>query len=483
MAEPNQQPRRPGFSLRALMLSTVGVLVTLLVATTVVTSVVRVINENALRALQTRWLPARVGAEALTTAYINQETGSRGYLLSGELPFLQPYRAGQARAAQLQRDLRGLLAGDATGVRSLTSVQIAGRRWRVDAAEPAIDARRGGRLTPAQLHRYESRGKSLFDDLRARLAGLRARTAHLVAAELAAVRVRQTAANIVAAVVLALALLVAALSIPFLRRRIIRPLGALVGRLRTVAEGDYERGIELDDGPEELRTIARAAEQMRDGVVRGSAALADAQSEITVRDERDRLAADLHDHTIQRLFALGLSLSAATSRNPELAPVLVPMIEESDGIIRELRGFIYGIKQTVPAAGFSTTLTKLVADSARALGFMPETTIGADVDKAGGSEAAAAVAAALREALSNTARHAHATRVAVSVTVEEDVLCLRVVDNGVGADAARRGAGEGLGNIRARAERLDGTCEISASPGAGTAVEWRVPLRSVPNLN
>ncbi|HET6878239.1 MAG TPA: CHASE3 domain-containing protein [Jatrophihabitans sp.] len=485
MATPHGMRARGGYSLRAVVLWTVGALVALLVATTVVTSVVRMANRSALHTLQGRWLPAQVAAEALTTAYLNQETGARGYLLSGEARFLQPYRAGAARAAQLQPRLRALLSPDAAAASAVRAAATAGRRWRVAAAEPAISARAGGPISAARLNRYDSTGKALFDTLRARLAELRVRTAGLVAGELNAVKLRQTLANIVAAASLVLALLVAALAVPFLRRMIIRPLAALVGRLRTVADGDYEHAVALEQGPQELQTIADAAERMRDGVVTGSAALADAQSELALRDERDRLAADLHDHTIQRLFALGLTISSATSRNPELAPVLVPMIEESDGIIRELRGFIYGIKSAIPATGLSTALARIVTDSARALGFMPETTIGAEVDKAGAPDTAAAASAALREALSNVARHAHATRVTVSVGVDDEYVVMRVADNGVGFAAADAGpepvaagprTGHGLGNIRSRAQRLGGTASISASPGGGTVVEWRVPL-------
>lgn len=478
MAETSKQRARPDFSLRALVLWTVGVLVALLIATTVVTSVARLLNANALSTLQTRWLPAQKAAGALTTAYVDQESGARGYLLSGEARFLQPYRAGVARQVALQRQLQELLGSDASAERSLHAVELTGRQWRVEASQPAIDARRAGAMSLAQLRTYDTRGKALFDTLRAHLAVLRARSADLVAGELDAVNLRQTVANVVAAVALALALSVGALSVPFLRRTIIRPLEALVARLRTVADGHYERPIDLEQGPLELRTIANAAEQMRDGVVRGSAALAEAQKELSLRDERDRIAADLHDHTIQRLFALGLSLSAATSRDPELAPALVPMIEESDGIIRELRGFIYGIKSAASSAGLAAALARLVGDSAGVLGFMPETVIGAEIDKLGGSDLASELTGALREALSNVARHAHATRVAVSVTIEDDVLCMRVADNGVGFDLDNPRSGEGLRNIRARARRHGGSAEITSSADAGTAVEWRVPVES-----
>ena len=467
---------RRSYSLRVLVLAMVAAFVALAIATTTAAAVVRVLNFQSEDALGDRWLPAQRAAAALEAAWLDQQTGQRGYLLTGEQTSLRPYVAGSRQTQQLTARLRDLLDPAQPAADALDAVTLAGRRWRALAAEPTIAARAQGPLSADQLASHEPEASRLFADVRAGLDSLAERTDVLVRAELHDLTVRQTAANIVAATSLALTLLVAAISVPLLRRAVLSPLDWLVDELQAVAAGRDDRQPIRPTGPTELRHIAVAAEQMRTALVRSSGELVEAQHQITLLDERERIAADLHDHTIQRIFGLGLSMSAAASASPQIGAVVEPMLAETDRIIRELRALIYGIRDTPTAGSITNQLRAVVADSVRPLGFTPELRVEGDPDRIDNPDIVDALLAALRETLSNVARHAHATAVHINLAIDEATLVMRVADNGIGFNP-QASSGDGLRNLRARADRLAGTSTITTSR-TGTTIEWRVPITS-----
>ena len=141
-----------------------------------------------------------------------------------------------------------------------------------------------------------------------------------------------------------LAGLALAATVALLHFALTRPLGRLTGQLGAVSGGEYDRRIDAS-GPQEIRQIAEAAESMRMSIVDRSADLVAAQHELSVQTERQRVAADLHDTTIQRLFGLGLKLSALASQRAELAATLNALIDEADEIIRELRRMIFQMNE------------------------------------------------------------------------------------------------------------------------------------------
>lgn len=199
------------------------------------------------------------------------------------------------------------------------------------------------------------------------------------------------------------------------------------------------------------------------------------REELVLSRDRDRIARDLHDLVIQRLFAAGISLQgvARLSPDPKVNERVTKAVDDLDATIREIRNTIFALESTADATGLRAELLRLCNGAAEGLGFEPTVRFDGPVDARVPAEAVPHVMAVVREALSNAARHARARRVDVQVAVDTDLLVV-VADDGVGlGETSRR---SGLGNLRQRAEGLGGTMSLTSEPGAGTRIEWRVPL-------
>jgi signal transduction histidine kinase len=209
--------------------------------------------------------------------------------------------------------------------------------------------------------------------------------------------------------------------------------------------------------------------------------LADAradQQRVVLLEDRDRIARDLHDHVIQRLFATGLTLQSvqARERNPETAAKLERVVQDIDDTIRQIRTSIFDLRGSLATARYSvrTRLTEVVADCAVQLGFEPTVRFAGPVDTMVDQSVGEDLTAVLREALSNVARHAQAGSVDISLTTSGGQLRLEVRDDGVGlGDTTRR---SGLDNLRQRAERRDGQLTVTSSPEKGTQLQWQIAL-------
>jgi signal transduction histidine kinase len=193
--------------------------------------------------------------------------------------------------------------------------------------------------------------------------------------------------------------------------------------------------------------------------------------------ERDRIARDLHDHVIQRLFAVGLTMqSLVAGAQGAQAERLVSGIDELDHTILQIRSTIYRLTGPVlsDTAALRPQIDLLVNDLQAVLGFEVDLAVTGPVDFAVDAAVGEDVIAVLRETLTNVARHSGATAARVRVSVSDAELAIRVADNGHGlGDTVRR---SGLGNLRARAEQHDGSMAIETGPD-GTTIDWRVPLR------
>lgn len=199
---------------------------------------------------------------------------------------------------------------------------------------------------------------------------------------------------------------------------------------------------------------------------------------LSVAEDRERIARDLHDTVIQRLFATGLSLQTGITqvesidvrRRIELA------IDDLDETIRQVRTTIFSL-EPVPAAnrGVRDRVLEVCAHAERSLGAEPAVRFSGPIEQRVRRPLAAELVATLREALSNVARHAHASRVDVEITVDDELL-LRVLDDGVGLDDATSRIGNGLTNMSARAKALGGTFAIHNRAEGGAEVNWQVPL-------
>ncbi|MFI6638088.1 GAF domain-containing sensor histidine kinase [Streptomyces sp. NPDC050504] len=205
--------------------------------------------------------------------------------------------------------------------------------------------------------------------------------------------------------------------------------------------------------------------------------------QVSLLEDRDRIARDLHDLAIQRLFATGMTLQSAHRfvRHPEASERLNRAVDDLDTTIKIIRSTIFGLRGHDSATGHDPGLrsraTRAVEDAVPALGFTPSLRMEGLIDTDVPRTVADDVVAVLGEALANAARHAHATRVDVSLVVRKGQLTLTVRDDGVGVDHDHRGRRSGLRNLTERAEQLGGSLRVGpAGEDGGTAVEWQVPV-------
>ncbi|MBC2878338.1 MULTISPECIES: sensor histidine kinase [Streptomyces] len=203
-------------------------------------------------------------------------------------------------------------------------------------------------------------------------------------------------------------------------------------------------------------------------------------AQLALLEDRDRIARDLHDLAIQRLFATGMTLQSADRfiDHPEAAERVRRAVGDLDETIKIIRSTIFGLRsrETAPQHGLRTRAVRAVAEAGTALGFAPSLRMEGLLDTQVPREAADDAVAVLAEALANVARHAQAGAVDVAVVNEGGALVLTVADDGIGMPptATRR---SGLRNLSERAERHGGTLTLSTPPsGTGTHLEWRIPL-------
>ncbi len=198
--------------------------------------------------------------------------------------------------------------------------------------------------------------------------------------------------------------------------------------------------------------------------------------DLDVVADRDRIARDLHDHVIQRLFAVGLGLQGTLqrARAPEVRKRLTETIDDLQSIVEDIRHSIFDLHNaTIDSTNYRKRLHGLVSE------MTADTDLRTSVRLSGpitvlSPPLSEDVEAVLREAISNVVRHARATSLSIDLRVDDEVV-LAVTDDGVGipADCHRR---SGLANIAARAEQAGGTCRITDGPNGGTVLRWNAPL-------
>ncbi|ANP50622.1 signal transduction histidine kinase [Streptomyces griseochromogenes] len=204
---------------------------------------------------------------------------------------------------------------------------------------------------------------------------------------------------------------------------------------------------------------------------------ADAE-QVAVLQDRDRIARDLHDLAIQRLFATGMTLQSAGRfiEHPEASERVLRAVDDLDETIKIIRSTIFGLRAREGSlgSGLRARVVRVVGEAAVLLGFAPSVRMQGLVDTDVPREIADHVMAVLSEALTNIARHARADRAQVVLTADGDEVLLTVSDNGVGIPPDGRRSG--LRNMAERAGQLGGRLDVSGPDGGGTLLEWRVPL-------
>ncbi len=201
------------------------------------------------------------------------------------------------------------------------------------------------------------------------------------------------------------------------------------------------------------------------------------RARLAVLEDRERIARDLHDLVVQRLFAVGLSVQSVARHDlpPELADRLEGVVDDLDASIKDVRSAIFRLRERSGPADLRDALHDEVASAREHLGFLPR------LHTSGPLVAVPALAgedlvAVVRESLSNVARHAGATTATVEVVVRDGRLRAVVTDDGTGPPQPGTGRRSGLLNLADRALSHGGTFDLEPAPGRGTRLRWEVPL-------
>lgn len=201
-----------------------------------------------------------------------------------------------------------------------------------------------------------------------------------------------------------------------------------------------------------------------------------AEHRLTLTEERERIARDLHDHVIQNLFAIGLSIDGVVGRTPpEVATRLANQVDEIDATIRKIRHSIFDLSE--PTLAGATSFRARIHTMVRQI--LEEHSIDYRVEFEGPVDSLLAdthhgdVEAVVRETVSNIVRHSQATRASVAVRVSPAHITIEVSDDGIGiGDETRR---SGLANLEARATKSGGTFRIDTATPHGTTIQWHIP--------
>ncbi len=229
-----------------------------------------------------------------------------------------------------------------------------------------------------------------------------------------------------------------------------------------------------DEDEDVVAAFGRAA-----GLVIDQAQLRHQLREATLNEERARLARELHDTVIQRLFGVGLALQLTLSGSLDdvSREHVNSALDDLDVTIREIRTTIFEIdRDEEEHLPLEQRVQALCDEVTSRLGVQSSVVVADGIDAELDRARARSTIAALREALSNVARHARAARVEVVLVVVDAFVELTVRDDGVGF-GPDHAPGRGLGNLVERAEEFGGTCVVSSTPGEGTLVRWSVARR------
>ena len=200
------------------------------------------------------------------------------------------------------------------------------------------------------------------------------------------------------------------------------------------------------------------------------------QQRLTVLEDRDRIARDLHDHVIQRLFATALSLQASTSTMPtsETRARLLRAVDDIDDTIKQIRSTIFDLRENMEPGLMRQVAVDLIGEFSPLLGFTPTLRFVGPVDVAVDAGLMGDAEAVLRETLANILKHARASWALIAVAASAAELTITIEDDGRGLP--KKGRRSGLVNLIDRATARNGTMQISDRDGGGTRIVWRAPI-------
>ncbi|MHA6795067.1 CHASE3 domain-containing protein [Pseudonocardia bannensis] len=430
-------------------------------------------NEQLVR----RSLPGLVALERMKGGFLDQETAIRGFVMTGQRAFLDPYQADRAAIIDQQQALRTALAGDPAALSRLDAVDAAYVRWSTTVAEPSILARSGAASGPLELVISTEVGMRLFDELRTRTDELHATIEASVAVASAESAVLRTRMAWLLAGSIGLGLALAAATLVGLRRWVTRPLDELVAGVSAAAAGDLGRPVQVR-GPAEFVAVAAAVDGMRSELsAQRSEAVATARRE-TRSGESERIALQLQDGVINQLFRVGTSLLSMTNRNPQLAEPLETSVHQLDGAIGAIRAVVFGLQPGGPAPPYPDLrdrVAEIVGAAEAALGSTVVVRFGGPLDDVVAPAAADEMAVALRDTLRRLAGGDPGTTVEVELIVAAGAARLRVICPDPGPAPTRE-----AWPLLDRAERFGGSSTLKTATDGRAVLEWILPRASGP---
>lgn len=200
----------------------------------------------------------------------------------------------------------------------------------------------------------------------------------------------------------------------------------------------------------------------------------ESQAKLAILEDRERIGRDLHDLVIQRLFAIGLSLDSVSAQvAPAVGERLSDAVDGLDQTIKEIRRTIFDLSSPSVPANLRLEIDSIVGEAERMLGYRPVVETRGPVESVVPDIVAEQLTAVLKEMLSNIVRHSHAGEVTIELDVTDDIE-LVVTDDGLGLEPDQP-VGNGLRNMRHRAQNLGGRCEFSEPSHGGLQIRWSVP--------
>lgn len=415
-----------------------------------------------------------VAANRFERIVVDAETGTRGFAITRQESFLDPWRAAQAALPEQAARLKQLVADGPDQLVRAQRINQAIVSYFKDYSDPIIDA---ARIDPTAIRSVPvtEEGKQRIDAIRGEFDTLVAAEQGLEVAwqndsEVAAQRAVVTAAGgLIGSIVLIL------LFTGYLTRAIVRPVrraAAMAGRL---ADGDLGARL-AEHSPGEIGVLERSFNTMAGSLQESRAELAASRARlVTTADQaRRRIERDLHDGIQQRLVSLALELRAAEAITPagqtELRTQLGEIADGLAGATGELREFSRGIHPAVLSeGGLRPALRALARRSAVAV----ELTV--EVPARPPDQVEVVAYYVVSEALANAAKHADASVVRVEVRTQDAHLHVSVRDDGIGGATPAKGSG--LIGLTDRVQALGGTISITSPAGEGTTVVAVLPAR------
>lgn len=413
-----------------------------------------------------------MGANHLEKLLVDLETGPRGFIITGEEKFLEPWQDAQNLIPGQISELERLVADNPGQLGTVRQIDSAIAGYLKEYSIPLV--------TLARQEPAAARSAPVTEDGKNRVDALRTWFDQFVAAETAQEQQRQSRAaaadrraTAASALGLAGSVLLILVFAGYLTVAIARPVRRAAGMATRISGGDLNARLP-EQGPGEIGTLQRSFNTMARSLRQGRAELAASRIRIVAAadSERRRIERDLHDGVQQRLVALVLDLRTLEAELPaDCAEVRAQLAGSADGIaaaLDELRELSRGIHPAILSEGGLIPALKALTR---------RSSVPAELDAAVPTRLPEPVEVAayyvVSEALTNTAKHANAATVRIDAQLRGGRLHLTVHDDGVGG--ATRGSGTGLTGLTDRVEALGGTLSITSPPGRGTTLVAELP--------